>query len=369
MLPSLFWLLLAAVPFSLAMRQPPGYLRSSLGALHVICMVNNLIGDFDLVPSSLSELWASFTLASILHSFIVLFIQEEVVRGDSKSLIDHLRELFWAWSNFRRIPFTERTAMSAKKSRTKTRVVFATKRLFRVLILVLMNNSTTSLAVLCLRKLDITIEDFAPEKQSFLPPIVPRDLLLRMIISFYWILSNYFGITLAHDGLSVLFVTILQWDTPSEWPCVFGSVSEANSLRRFWGVFWHKLHVGIMTTLMPPCLCRKDGEVWWQRCGRSSLRALWIFLFSGICHGLVNRVLRKRTMRQDVQFFLSNYVICLAETVVNSLMRKRYSHDASPRIWERLLGYVWVLSCFGCTVPAWKYPLVYGSVAVPRMKG
>ncbi|KAI1440203.1 hypothetical protein F5Y02DRAFT_403517 [Annulohypoxylon stygium] len=130
--------------------------------------------------------------------------------------------------------------------------------------------------------------------------MISRDLFLRAVVSFHWILSNYFNITLAHDALSVLFISVLQWDMPSDWPCVFGSVFEAYSLRRFWSVFWHKLHVGVMTTLMPHYLYRQDGELWWQRYNRTILRALWIFSFSGICHGLVNLMLRKATMRQDI---------------------------------------------------------------------
>ena len=41
-------------------------------------------------------------------------------------------------------------------------------------------------------------------------------------------------------------------DRPEEWPPLFGSISEAYTLRRFWGVFWHKLDLGIFKMYTPP---------------------------------------------------------------------------------------------------------------------
>lgn len=40
----------------------------------------------------------------------------------------------------------------------------------------------------------------------------------------------------------------------SQWPALFGSIAEAYSLRRFWGVFWHRLHVAVFEAYMPSFL-------------------------------------------------------------------------------------------------------------------
>ncbi|KAI2465195.1 hypothetical protein F4781DRAFT_410266 [Annulohypoxylon bovei var. microspora] len=66
--------------------------------------------------------------------------------------------------------------------------------------------------------------------------------------------------------------------------------------------------------------------------------------------------------RQEIRFFLSNYIVCWAETVAKPVMQRRYLQNIGLNIWLRLLGYAWVFSFFFCTVPALKYPLVYEPV-------
>ncbi|OBT74656.1 hypothetical protein VF21_07014 [Pseudogymnoascus sp. 05NY08] len=65
-------------------------------------------------------------------------------------------------------------------------------------------------------------------------------------MSVQWIWSSYVVLTLSHDILAIFFVTLLRWDQPSQWPALFGSIAEAYSLRRFWGVFWHLLHIAVV---------------------------------------------------------------------------------------------------------------------------
>ncbi|OTA81200.1 hypothetical protein M434DRAFT_47183, partial [Hypoxylon sp. CO27-5] len=167
--------------------------------------------------------------------------------------------------------------------------------------------------------LEISAEDFAPVHQGLLPSLTHRGICLRTIISFHWIWSTYYLLTSAHDILAILFVSILQWDLPSEWPCLFGSVLEAYSLRRFWGVFWQRLHVHIIAAYTPNFLCSVEigqrGNLWWGRRMTNALRALWIFLMSACCHALVNLVVsQKNTIRLELHFFLANYMACLMET-------------------------------------------------------
>ncbi|KAI0883117.1 uncharacterized protein GGS22DRAFT_190424 [Annulohypoxylon maeteangense] len=358
---SALWFLLAALLFYFSIRKPPGYLRYSLGALHIFCMISSLIVDC-FIPSPYSETWMLFVIATILHAFAILFTQRKVVYDPSKRLKDNLRDTFWIWSNLRQISFTKRVATPDTKNGVITaRTLFALTKSFRILTLWFMNRFISWLTLASFVRLQINIEDFAPEKQGLLPPMTPRDLSLRIVISSYWISSNYFTVNLAYDIFSVLFVSILQWDMPSDWTYAFGSVSEAYTLRRFWGVFWHKFHVEVITAYTPSYFCWKEDECW-KRSVRNNLRALWIFLVSGVCHGLVNLALQRDSMRQDIRFFLSNYIICLVETVVKSFIWKRSSHSVASSLWLRLLGYVWVLCFFVCTVPAWKYPLVYTSV-------
>ncbi|ORY69041.1 membrane bound O-acyl transferase family-domain-containing protein, partial [Pseudomassariella vexata] len=151
-------------------------------------------------------------------------------------------------------------------------------------------------------------------------PLGTHALCLRAMMSIIWIWNTNALLKISHNLSAIFFVFVLQWDQPAEWPALFGSLAEAYSLRRFWGVFWHRLHVKPFEAYMPPFLRRyleqEQGEGQW-RILNSSLKALWIFLLSAGCHSLTDWVLiRKNTSRENFRFFLTNYVLCLAETVV-----------------------------------------------------
>ncbi|KAH7626157.1 hypothetical protein B0T09DRAFT_231086, partial [Sordaria sp. MPI-SDFR-AT-0083] len=160
----------------------------------------------------------------------------------------------------------------------------------------------------------LTRWDFGPYKQGLLPPLTKRDLTLRFLMSYQRIWDTYSLLTAAHNLLAAVFVSVLQWDRPDEWPALFGNISDAYSLRRFWGLFWHRLHVTVFEAYLSMVL-----RVKWLRHGIISreFRALWIFILSAICHTGSNWVLTHRSnVVQEFRFFLSNYVVCWAETVL-----------------------------------------------------
>ncbi|KAH8884962.1 hypothetical protein GQ53DRAFT_593419, partial [Thozetella sp. PMI_491] len=164
--------------------------------------------------------------------------------------------------------------------------------------------------------------DFMPNKQTLLPVMTRRDLGIRAVLSFQWIFTSYFVLTAIHDLFAVFFVGLLQMDLPGEWPAIYGSITEAYSLRRFWGVFWHQLHVPTFEAYMPPVVRgRKRGQhhlpCQTTEATRKALRAFWIFSLSAICHAVLNwATTHKAHFRQELKFFLSNCSLCLVETVV-----------------------------------------------------
>lgn len=120
-------------------------------------------------------------------------------------------------------------------------------------------------------------------------------------------LGHLILLTAAHNLLAALLVSVLQWDGPDEWPALFGSITEAYSLRRFWGRFWHRLHVTVFEAYLMAMIFRSkppqeidshtpittlEQQKDWQRkrhflrhgtvSGES--RALWMFIMSAICH-------------------------------------------------------------------------------------
>ncbi|KAK3304336.1 membrane bound O-acyl transferase family-domain-containing protein [Chaetomium strumarium] len=164
-----------------------------------------------------------------------------------------------------------------------------------------------------LHGLHLSRRDFGPDKQGLLPPLTERDLYLRALVSSQWIWDTCLLLTSAHDLLAAVFVSVLQWDRPPEWPPLFGSITEAYSLRRFWGVFWHRLHVAVFDAYLS-MVFRVKSDITFR-----ALRALWMFMLSALFHAISNWVLTRRFHAvPESRFFLSNYVVCLAETILES---------------------------------------------------
>ncbi|KAI0376501.1 hypothetical protein F5Y04DRAFT_285808 [Hypomontagnella monticulosa] len=364
MILSISWFVLATVSFGIAVQQIPRYLRYILGCVHLGCVVNTLRAAATLSSNTLSDGWVSFVIGTAVCTTSIVFTETSTIRMTSPGLKNRLRETFWVWSNHRRLPYTFRDISTTRRDETRDRVWFGVRACSRVVTLQLVDLFVSLLVDRALRKIGLTIDDFGPAKQTLYPPLNYHDLYIRAIMSVQWIWKNYAFLRLTHELFSILFVSLLGWDLPSEWPPIFGNIAEAYSLRRFWGVFWHRLHVAAYEAYMPSFL-RGTGSEQRQESGRrrnmrNSARALWIFLFSAGCHTLLDFVvIGMYTGRQEFGFFLLNYVGCLVETVATSIVGKRYPQTVVFKAYLRIIGYAWVFAFFFCTVPAWKYPLVY----------
>ncbi|KAK4237974.1 hypothetical protein C8A03DRAFT_44210 [Achaetomium macrosporum] len=260
-----------------------------------------------------------------------------------------LRAIFRIWGNPRRL----RLADNSLSLSTSIRVTFALHRCGYALLLLAIRHPTAAFTTNILHGLHLTRRDFGPDKQGFLPPLTKRDLSLRVVISTQWIWDTHLLLSAAHALLAVLFVSVFQWDRPDEWPPLFSNITKACSLRRFWGVFWHRLHIGSFDAYLPMCAIISRA-----------LRALWMFTLSAILHAVSNWILTRRAnIAQELRFFLSNYVVCLVETVVEGKSARGTVALQCPHasVGTRVLGYIWVASVVFCLVPAWQYPLVYGA--------
>lgn len=167
----------------------------------------------------------------------------------------------------------------------------------------------------------------------------------------------------------------LSRDEPAEWQPLFGSISEAYTLRRFWGVFWHRLNLGVAEMYAPWTVIRgisgdgkKEGED--SDAGNRvkhlhpAARALWVFIFSALYHAVANRMLRGRAnLGQELRFFLINFALCYLETLVTKVKKAVVGQQkclATPGIWARFLGYIWVYGVFFSVVPAWQWSQPWG---------
>jgi hypothetical protein len=163
-------------------------------------------------------------------------------------------------------------------------------------------------------------------------------------------------------------------DQPSEWPRLYGSLTEAYTLRRFWGVFWHRLNLGISDAFSPFGLLiipkrpnrnqnmGEGAEKQSKRRPNPTIRALWVFVFSAFYHAAANCAEHQKTnVIPELKFFLANFAICFAETIVQKAVRPRAPKTSSPGtvILTRLTGHLWVCLVFFVLVPGWKWPMVW----------
>lgn len=194
------------------------------------------------------------------------------------------------------------------------------------------------------------MNDFAPALQTV------AAIGFRLVISVHWIWTSYYALTVGHDLAAVLFVSILAWDDAQQWPPLIGSIADAYTLRRFWGLFWHRLHVYSFRMLVPwdGTSASRQLSLRAQRF-RGNLNSVWTFFLSAVCHALVNLLLHRRHFfLEELRFFLLNWAICSLEFVVGLVVPNL---ETTAKI--KVLGYVWVLVVFICLVPAWQFPKLY----------
>ncbi|KAF2128169.1 hypothetical protein P153DRAFT_343390 [Dothidotthia symphoricarpi CBS 119687] len=208
-----------------------------------------------------------------------------------------------------------------------------------------------------------------------------RELRVRFNFTFQWCIINMLMYDTYHSIFAVLFVGC-GLDAPNEWSMsLFGSVSEAWSVRRYWGKHWHNYiyhsfsaHVKIFTR---GWLGLKRG-----RLQTRLLENILVFAASGLMHSLV------RWMQDgsdgDIWCIAIWYTAQMLPIVIENVAQNIWGRvkeklvitsNRSVRELERLVGYMWVVGWFMWSVPKqihtkneWtdrlmrrRYPVTYAS--------
>ncbi|KAI0430339.1 hypothetical protein F5Y09DRAFT_341757 [Xylaria sp. FL1042] len=264
-------------------------------------------------------------------------------------LSQRLRAVTRLWNNIRKIQLIEDMAILQHD-----RFKFALCRLQQISYLVVTHVITSKSLTIGLSGLEVNALDFASPNQGFVPTLTMKALFLRTILSIRWIWNTYVILVIFHDILAIIFVSILLWDLPEEWPCLFGSLSEAYTLKRFWGVFWHRIHIAPFQLLMPSFMIPRNQKAPQQGKGNHAMldagfqyktfRAFWMFFLSAICHIATNFItIGNGNAVSELRFFLSNFCICLAETCVANMLLGRSPCSGTIATWKRWLGYTTAL--------------------------
>lgn len=346
--------------------------RNRLRSIAPICLLSflSLASAHQLSwPLGLDTTLASVVVFYLPYSIKLLAFDEHAMNPELSTYDWRLVDCYRTWNNPRMLPLRlspfERTEPCDWKSRARFMLHQAIKAaaLWAFHYFVFQKLLTRALS-------NIVAADFSPAME--LPPFDKTFLLslhqlrVRVFMSFQWIWIAFFFLEFYHSLMAMVFVSILGFDQPEDWPPLFGNPLEASSLRGFWGRFWHRLTIPTFhhySVLISRKLLR-------LRPGSRSEKTVipWlIFTMSGLSHCLVGWALNDAAPSRDVLFFELNFIAAAVETMVSKAQlsgtsMKRFTQ--ASWLLSKSADFAWVALFFFCTAPMWTYPKVY-----PALKG
>lgn len=341
--------------------------RARLRSIGPICLLSflSLASSHKLSwPIGLDTTFASLVVFYLPYSIKLLALDEHALSPELSTHDWSLVDCYRTWNNPRKLPLRlsplDRTEPCGLKSRAgfMLRKAIKAAALWAFHCFAFQNILTHAFS-------HVVAADFSPAME--LPPVSQalqlslHQLQVRTFMSFHWIWVAFFFLEFYHCLMAIVFVAILGFDQPGEWPPIFGSPLEASSLQGFWGRFWHRITIPTFhhySVLISRKLLRlRPGS-------RSEKTVLpWlIFTMSGLSHCLVGWSLKDAAPSRDILFFELNFLAAAVETVVSkaikpSTLMKQF--PLLPRALSKPAGFAWVFLFFFCTAPMWMYPKVY----------
>ncbi|KAI8169912.1 Acetyltransferase TRI7 [Colletotrichum sp. SAR 10_86] len=228
----------------------------------------------------------------------------------------------WIWNNPRHLTFRLNTTAT-----WSSRALFIIRRALKVSLLLVANSFVNKAHIY----LKADLLDFTPDKYPIIRPIISqivfdcsrddctyspvsqRQIFLRIFTVFSWIWSNFLILESYHAILSTTFV-LLGIDNPKDWPPLFGSITDAWTVQRFWGRFWHRIATPTLTTWTRTIL-RITHEP--QTTFDKATVAFGVFFLSGIMHMTAAWRTGEGYLHLDVEFFCANFFAIAVEIVVS----------------------------------------------------
>lgn len=330
-------------------------------------------------PQGLSDLWALSVVMWILHTVSLLFCEDpfEILKktniqtSPESTTRWQLRSAYKLLFNLRLLPIqwhdSENAIDERDSQKPQNKYKFCATKACRLAIIWLLHTKIEPL-IYPGPFLPFTPSDFSPPRQVFLRRLVLnsesitlREIGLRACLAMRWIWIAVYEIEAAHAFLAIVFVAVLRFDTAEEWPLLFGNVTEAYSLRAFWGRYWHRIANRSYTNLGR--LASRRGFGLSSSTMSDKVTSIFVvFLISGLAHSLVSWCGGdKRKYMLDTYFFLLNFLGGAVEVTVLKLwdITLGSTHGAHMRLILRIFGYCWVFCFFFWVVPKWQYPRAY----------
>ncbi|KAI9723913.1 MAG: hypothetical protein M1828_004032 [Chrysothrix sp. TS-e1954] len=254
---------------------------------------------------------------------------------------------------------------------TPTRAVFLAKAslLFTVCYLIMDITASSPLPA-------NAAETFADTRVPFfarLSSVSIEELLTRVFASLAFWINLWANLQLGYTLVAIPSV-ILGSDVRS-WRPVFGSLSEAYTLRLFWGTFWHqwfRAHIQEPAAIIAHNVLQLPKTGFIQRYAKIFLT----FIVSGLMHMVIYSAVNQCISDAiGFRFFLMQPCGIVVEDAVQGIWRQLQSTGGGlnsrkaeqiPR-WHRLVGYTWIVLFLTWTTPSWVYPVILQTIEVEHI--
>ncbi|KAF2742532.1 hypothetical protein M011DRAFT_490496 [Sporormia fimetaria CBS 119925] len=178
----------------------------------------------------------------------------------------------------------------------------------------------------------------------------------------FWLFLRL-NIGMVYNAFSFVAVATF-FTTPGDWPPYFGSITNAYTLRKYWSLFWH---VGLRN-----CLSSTANFLAYDVLSfpRGSLLGRYTsiygtFALSAIIHALVDttagikpseNLVWQLFVMQAVGITIEDFVEWAYHQISGSKARGEGKSGVNqPYLWQKALGFVWVLAWLSWTTPTWSY--------------
>lgn len=188
-------------------------------------------------------------------------------------------------------------------------------------------------------------------------------LVIRSASTFGFWLSLY-CIIQAYMGSMAFLSVALGFSEVNSWRPGFGPISEAYSVRRFWGIFWHKYQQQKMSS---PASFVTNSVLGLPK-GTPVSRYTHLFLtffISGLMHAMTD-LAEGFTWQQSgsLRFFCTQAVGIIVEDGIRTFYRwalPNWKQASTHQTFNKILGYIWVVIFMVWSTPAWIYPSLYAN--------
>ncbi|KAF9890624.1 hypothetical protein FE257_005755 [Aspergillus nanangensis] len=193
-----------------------------------------------------------------------------------------------------------------------------------------------------------------------LPEIMSEEVLTRVMVCVVTLIN----INLTQRGLyniigfMAVFVGISE---PREWPPFYGSFFEAYTIRRVWGRFWHQSNTHKFQTLST-FVAHKVLRIPRGMLAARYVKNVLAFVISGLMHVPID-------LATGLSIYESGAMSCFGAQIIGLLVEDfiigiyhkfvAASGWRLPSLVERMLGYIWTISFFVWSTPAYVYPKIH----------